>query len=369
MSVQLNLAPSTASSHMPDVLQAYVFDHLKRSDLEALKLVSKGCKHFVEKKHRRLSIFRDPKHLGVTREQKDLQPHERLAFEFIKFQDRPIYQRIGIIIVCTLLSPVILVYHSPKIIKATYRHVICPIGRKIARLAEILFDAIVVPIARFTYDYVLAPIGRGIKKVMRFIGDNILSPLFRAVEAVARAIFITLPTKIYQILSPLGGLTRKALKFVGEHILLPIIEHIVIPILVNLWKGSVWIIDNVATPLASRLWKVIVFTFDNAVIPVAKIVKVIAKGLLVTFPYKIYINIIDPLAQGFLKVATIAYDLILEPLGRLIYHIASAIINYVILPATEVITFSAKVLYNNVLEPVGLAVITIPYIVGKLFNL
>src|SRR5687767_4291412 len=94
-----NVAPANLFRNrvVPDVLEALICDDLDSQSLHAMKLTSKGTKLFVRDKHRRLSVLRDPNHLGVQRAEEKLTPLEKLELQFIKFNDRPVWQRVAIV--------------------------------------------------------------------------------------------------------------------------------------------------------------------------------------------------------------------------------------------------------------------------------
>ena len=68
----------------------------------------------MQRRHRRLSRFRNPKHLGKLTTFADLNAYQRLDLKLMRFYDRPVWQRVLIGTACVPLVPFVLLWHSPK---------------------------------------------------------------------------------------------------------------------------------------------------------------------------------------------------------------------------------------------------------------
>lgn len=91
---------------------------IEKDDLLKMKHVSKKSKYFIMNSHEKVSKFR--RRLGTFKDYRDLEPIQKLKLEFMKFNDRPIYQRIGLGTAAVLVSTKLNLHISRKIIKSDY---------------------------------------------------------------------------------------------------------------------------------------------------------------------------------------------------------------------------------------------------------
>ena len=112
---------------MADVLQAYVLDHLTLSEITQVKRVSKGGKFFVDSQYPRLTILRNPNDVREVLSYDSLPPIQKLRLEFLKLRDRPRWQQIGVFAFTLLLSPLVLLWNTPRLILMVKRKIVFPI--------------------------------------------------------------------------------------------------------------------------------------------------------------------------------------------------------------------------------------------------
>lgn len=411
------------NNFVPDVLEALICDGLDAKSLHALKLSNKQSKRFVENKHRILSILRDPLHLGIQRNDANLTSLEKLQLQFIKFNDRPAWQRIIIVAGLVLISPVILLYHSPKIIKATYENVVTPI-------AQSLFKNILYPVGRLTYNYILTPVAKATKAIAKALlitmpkalYEHVLVPGAKIISTVANFVYQRIMTPIGQgvrtiyryTLEPIGiaikkiitlffdtinflytsvskyfgGGLKRLVIFLCQRVIFPIIrftfQQIVVPIFNVLHAVAKVLCFTIPSKICTSL---IVPIFEKAIIPFVNLMGTILKGVCVTFPLKvlnsivlpiirgvanavsfIYQTVISPIVQCIQFLGRFTYSNVLSPIGNLIKGIASLIINQLIIPAGQAFALGMHLLYQSVLVPTGILIITLPELFKRLIG-
>lgn len=312
---------------------------------------------------------------------------------FMKFQDRPVWQRVGLIGLTLVLSPAIFVYNLPKIGKGGLKRVIKPLIQwtcnKLIKSAEFvarcvknffvaLYNGIIKPfynitvtILKFTYEKILQPTGKAlidtikavdhlIRKICTFINDkaivpttnlakriahwtneNIVQPTVNAIKEVARALFITLPKKTWEhVIKPSGIAIGKVVK--------AIFQEIVIPVARSIGKAIKWCYDKILTPLMN-------------------LAKEVFKAVFITFPSKVFEHIVIPVAEKVWAGVKFTYNWILSPIGRAIKTIAKGIFvtiptkvwNHILYPVLEATWKGIKFTYNYILTPVARFVIKI----------
>lgn len=388
----------------PDVLQAYICDHLDKRSLANLKQITTGAKFFVEKKHRKLSIYRDPKHLGRIRTYEDLSALQKLQLEFIKFYDRPKYQRCLIVVGCVLLSPVILVWHSPKMVKAGFNYIIYPyfilpcfkalfyIGDKI--ITYIIQPAIesIVWLCKSFNTYIIRPVLNGTVCLCKLINSYIIQPAIKAISCFCNAVnvhiiqpgiaqSIKIKDCIYEtILIPIAVAIKwignaiwncttycvncvgAAIGWIGDNIVSPVFHKVVYPyILVPIGKIIKFVLRTIFISIPCFVWKYffypickgIQWIFVRCVFPTCKWIYVILKGICVGFATKVF----SPVLSG-------AYNYILAPMGRCVSNLCNLSVEYVIKPSFNFISICSQAVYEYVLCPVGLLISSI----GNLFT-
>jgi len=377
-------------------------------DRRAFEETSKLNRKFIKEEY--------PKYEKDLAKRKELTPFQKLELEFIKFQDRPVWQRASIVALCLVGSPAILTYHSPKLLRSFYISVIKPCSKAIKNVAETLaiktYNHVLAPLGRFTHDYVLAPLGKAIRKVAIFTYDYAIYPVCKAIYRIAKFTFVTCPVHFYRsVCLPLARGAQRVCTLVNNHVLTPLVQKIksvfqgglvrllralytyvlvpaaraafdgltfvydralvpvakVIRVLAKglfitfpkkVWQHVIapplrWTWNTILVPVGNQAWKVMTFLFQNVVIPMAKILRVVLKGVCITFPYKIYVHLLTPIGRAVQFICRFTYDVILTPIGRAIQSVASAIFNHLIVPLSNAIKFGANVLHGYVIVPVS----------------
>ncbi len=273
--------------NVPPAIDALICEYLldDQKALASLMQTSKGAKQFIKNEL--------PKHSRLTRERylgrmwDDLTPLQKLELEFLKFNDRPVWQRVAIVGLCLICSPLILIYHSPKIAKQLYASIIRPLGQKILESTGKVFNRLVLPAARFTY-------------------QHLLLPLLETIEEIATAIFVAIPKALYkQVLKPIA---------IGSR--------------------------NVA-----------VWSYENIALPIGRVVSTVAKGVFIKFPLKIYTHILVPVGEQIGKGCNFAYSQILSPIGNGIHRFAMLFFKQVLVPLKLAIDLCAYTFHTVILIP------------------
>lgn len=390
-------------NELPVELACRILWHLEGSnsrELPRLKYSDKAFKSLVELEY--------PKHKAK------LDMARRVELFFIKFKDRPLWQKMGLIGLCVLGSPFIVLYHSPKIarkvklvivrptlrlvvsaIRAIYQRVLTPVGHFLRAIPGHTFKHVILPVAHLIRDIacainnrMLCPLGRGILHAARFAYTRILTPTGHAIQATARAFFnhIVLPTVRgirhvvhltgRYVARPLGQLIRAIAR--GIFVQLP--QHVYTYALRPLGNGLMNVIRFVGThvitpivkaifnhlisPLAVNVWRATCWTTSHVVVPILKTVRAIAKGVFVTLPTKIYEHILKPLGKGIRAIAKFTYDNILTPLGNTIAQISKWVLKSILTPIGRLIVAGAKLLNQQILQP---ALVLFKMLMQKIF--
>jgi hypothetical protein len=424
----LLLGPHSAPLH--DDVAAYTFSFLGKEDLRNLACTSRRNQRFIKEKY--------PKYTQDAPKYKELTQLQKLQLEFIKFQDRPVWQRAAIVAVCVLFSPLILAYHSPKLIERFSVTVLAPLGKAVWNAAEAIaakvYKSLLAPFGRglrkvalLTYDYVLTPVGRAIYEVAKFVlvtvpkavyrsvlkpfgrgvvrlseltYDHVLLPLARkarslfrggllpllrscyrrvlvplaeVIKVVAEAVFVTFPSKVWQhvlfpvlkwtferVLAPVGRAIFDTIRFVYRRVMVPLVNVIRV------------VAKGVFVTFPSKVWQHVLFpvvkwTFEKILVPVGKVLKVVLTGLCVTFPYKIYVHLLAPIGRAIATISQWTYDLVLTPVGKAIQSLAILFFQQVLIPTAAAIQFGATVLYENILIPTGMIIFSFSELIQRLF--
>jgi hypothetical protein len=231
---------------MPDVLQALVCDYLDRPALRNLQHCSRGAHFFVQRRHRRLSRFRNPKHLGRLTTFESLDAYQRLDLKLMRFYDRPLWQRILIGIGCVPLVPFVLAWHSPKAIRFVWRKAVVPGGRCIHRriltptsrgltyAATNWVARPTVAATKWTHRTFVRPIVRAVAWTARTAYRTVLVPAAKAVDYTARTAYrsllvpaakgadYTARSTYRKILTPIGHGFTWTVRATYAHVLSPI---------------------------------------------------------------------------------------------------------------------------------------------------
>jgi hypothetical protein len=223
---------------MPDVLQALVCDHLDRTDLRNLQHASRGAHYFVQRRHRRLSRFRNPQHLGKLTTFKDLDSYQRLDLKLMRFYDRPIHHRCAIGVACVPLVPFVLLYHSPKAFVWGYHRVVAPASTWVARrlivpawysLVHATKQYVVRPTvwtARTVYEEALVPIAKGAAWTSRTIYNRALVPIAQGAAWTGRTAYKgaswTACATYRNVLTPIGHGISWVARTIYEGALVPL---------------------------------------------------------------------------------------------------------------------------------------------------
>ncbi len=415
------LGPHSTPLH--DDVAAYAFSYLDKEDRKNLACVNKRNREFITTKY--------PKYDRTAPKYKELTTLQKLELEFIKFQDRPVWERVCIVALCVLLSPAILAYHSPSLLEKFYIAVIDPCARSLAShleaIAITIYDYALTPLGHFTYDYVLVPFAQAVRKIAVVTYDYVLTPLGNAIYEIAKFIFVTFPTHLYEsVLHPLASKTWDILILANEHILTPLAravqslftgglvrllhalytnvleptgrvlweglnllyDHLLVPLAnfvsviaqgvfitfpTKAWNHVIgpamdWTLDWIVVPLATKAWEAMTLLFHHVVVPIAELLGVILEGVCITFPSKIYVHILSPIGGAIGRLLIVTYEVILTPLGQMIQKVALAIFNELLIPMGYGIQFGAEILYTNVLSPVGMLIMSLPSLVGYAFS-
>lgn len=396
---------------IPQDMEALICDQLDPKSLKDLALITNYANVFVNNKYPVLSLVRNP---DPQREAK-LSPLQKLELQFIRFNDRPRWQRIIIVAGLILVSPVICLYHSPKMIKAVYLNVLTPVAQKISSVALWIYTKILKPIGLAADTHLLQPTIKIIKQVAHAVFVTmpnlalkyVLKPLYDTISAVASFVERT-------ILTPLVDGTVKTCQFIHTRVLTPIgesikkIAQLSFNALSSLYKTvskyfggglkrlAIFTFHRIIVPLARFTWNwilcptgrvlyavakffcftvlpkiidyMIVPLFNRVILPFLRIVRVILKGICVTFPLKIYNSIFLPVA---LKIASIVNNLLVQPFRRLmslvgsfvvqkVKEVASLIFQSLIIPAKNMLTLSGYFIYNQILMPTGILIVGLP---------
>ncbi len=372
----LLLGPKSGPLH--DTTAAYTFSFLEKDAIDRLAEVSKRDRKFIKTEY--------PKYDRAAPKYKPLTPLQKLELEFIKFQDRPVWQRIGIVVVCTVFSPVIFAYHSPKLVDKFYVSIIVPCAQSVARNVEAaamkVYTYALAPLGRFTRDYVLVPSARAIRKIATLTYDRVLVPLAKTIQEAAEFIFVTFPNYLYQsvllpsaraireiailtynhVLAPLGRTISDIAQFVFVTFPTHLYQSVLKPVVLGVWNHLIvpvtdWIWNSIAIPVATQIRKLATFLFDQVVVPVAKVIRAILKGICVTLPSKIYAHILAPTGRTIGRALHFTYEKILTPIGQAIQRIASIVFNQFVLVILKgvCVTFPTKI-YAHILAPTGRAI-------------
>ena len=289
-------------NELKDVIQHHIYNHLELEDLLNLREVSK-------------------QHLTTVTSYK---PHYDLKRKIDRaanrFMDRPLWQQVAIVALVVIFSPVILVVKGPHIYRK-YCH------ERLKSALVYIEERALRPSARFINEEILTRVASLAKAVFVTLPskiyahvlkpgyDHILVPGAELVRAVAKAIFVTLPRLTYT------HVLRPSAVFTYRYVLRP---SAVFSYNKVLKPSAVFSYTHVLRPSA-------IFTYQKVLTPGAKLVRIAAKALFVTLPSKIYAHVLRP-----------GYDHILAPVATVAYALAVAVF----------VTMPSKV-YNGVLAPAG----------------
>lgn len=351
----LNLFQGYWPLKCPNEIQAYILDFTEREDIVNFKLVSKDTYYFVLHKHEKLSRRR--RLLKTLKSYHDLEPIQKLKIEFMKFNDRPIHHRIGIGIGCIILSPVIMLYITPGIIKIIYKKIVKPILKFIWKLIKKFFKGVGLTI-EWIYNNILVPIGNAIKKISKWIWNKIVVPIANAIGKSCKWVW-------NNILIPITNAIIKTCKWIWNSILVPIgngIKYVCMWINKNIIRRGIrvgkgmgnWILENIIKR-GIRVCKAICnWIYDYILAPIGRGVKWFYNEAIV--PAFKYIK-----RQIILFYNEFIYPYILVPIGKTIKFIFKAIrfilkvIFYWILWKFIIVNIykAIKWTFNKVLIPVG----------------
>jgi len=284
---------------MPDVLQALVCDHLNPTELRQLQHVSHGAHYFVQRRHRRLSRFRNPQHLGRLHTFEDLDAYQRLDLKLMRFYDRPVWQRCLIGAACVPIVPFVLLWHTPKVVKYAYVHAAKPAARVVTRrvlqpmwrglvyagahwvvnpmieggcwCGRFTRDWIAVPLVQHVwypgchlvarsassiYHHVIVPCAKGVQWTVRTLYNKAALPCARGVAHAASSVKtrgVHIGQWIWGALRPTGG----ALVWLAEAVvkgvdwsLCTLYDRVLVP----LGRGLGWIWQNGIVPCGRGLY-------------------------------------------------------------------------------------------------------------------
>ncbi len=347
--VHMSSIPSFFGSRhqMPDVLQAYVLDHLSQQDLGQVTLVSRQAKDFVRLRHRELSLLRDPGHLGHVKSYQQLTLAQKLELEFIRFNDRPLWHKALIVAGTILFSPLILIYHSPKIWNWVATRFLTPFCNKLIQMTQLLYEKVIRPTGEFILQNILHPMIQTI--------DSVLVRLLEIGESAVRVLYRYGEWFCLKVAIPF-------IQWAHTHIWVPLKEAILIP--------AARIINRllffVFTTLPENLYFHVILPLNEKVItPTVKVGKVVLKGVCVTFPTKIYAHILTPIGQGLKGVGKFVYNEFLTPIGQIIQKVALFVLNRLLLPIWVPLANIGKTIlkgvcitlpiqiYEHILTPLG----------------
>jgi hypothetical protein len=295
---------------MPDVLQALVCDYLTRDDLRSLKHVSRGAHFFVERRHQRLSRFRNPQHLGRITTFADLNAYQRLDLKLMRFYDRPIWQRILIGGACVPLVPFVLLWHSPKAVGFAYHKAIKPASVWIGHRVLVPTWHGITYTATHCIVRPVCAIGRAIAWTGHTIYHRALVP---AATGTAKSISWTACTLYHRALVP----TAKGISWTA----CTLYRTVFTPI----GHGTVWTADQVYRGLcvpighgsvrAAQATKQGVDKTSHWLITHIKP----AGGSVRRMARAMYTNVFVPVGRGMAWIAHQCYDQLLAPIGEAVY--------------------------------------------------
>lgn len=384
------------STPLHDDVAAYAFSFLAKEDRKNLASVNKRNREFIQTKY--------PKYDRTVPKYKELTTLQKLELEFIKFQDRPVWERVCIVALCVVLSPAILIYHSPTLLKKFCITVIDPcariIGTHLEAAAIKIYNKVLAPLGECAYDYALVPFANALRKIAIVTYDYLLTPLGNAIYEVAKFIFVTFPIHLYQwVLDPLARGVYHLFMLTDEYILTPLAR-----VIESVFTGGVVrmlcaLYTHVLEPAGRALGECLNSLYDRLLLPLANVISVVAEGLFVTFPTKVWNHVIDPainltldyviiplatktwealtllfhyvlspVGQAIGRFFSFSYEVILTPMGQLIQKVASAIFNELIVPLAYRIQLGAEILYTAVLAPLGTLIVSLPSIVAYAFS-
>ncbi len=350
---------------LPMELKCEIFSQLSDTDRLRLKCVSRSLKDDIEIEY--------PKHMAK------LTTARRIELGWMKFQDRPLYQKVGLVALCIIFSPVIALYHSKDIMRwiltlytPRMRQLVQRICKtaaelvrtsadwcldKILRISKSLFDNIAVPLARaikctaqFSYDQILTPAATAIKGLF----TRIVIPTCRAilthivVPACRLSInHVIVPLARFAIKNVAVPVCRQLVRIttwtygtIATRIVVPAcrfsIDHIIVPL-------ARFALKNVVIPACRQLVRIIRWTYSTIAVPVARMVHAIAKGLLITLPQKVYQFILTPIGHLISRISTLALTHILKP----VYH-------HVLTPIGRCIHLAGRITHERVLTPLAI---------------
>ena len=335
---------SIANIHgLPVELKCEIFSYLtKKNDLLGLKRVDKTFKNDIEIEY--------PKYKAK------LDAARRIELGWMKFKDRPLWQQVGLVSLCIIFSPVILTYYSPDIIRWASRRFtprLKAMAQAVAKAALNVLKRVGKKLdimARWSYQHVLTPAGHAIQWIARksfetlsWVYRHVLTPLGKGINRVAHLCYDW-------VLTPLG----RALEFFFERIFVPVCRftctHIAAPLARLTWravKATFRGLQKVLTPVAKGLFRTIRWTYQNIGIPAVRIVRAIAKGLLITLPKKVYQYVLTPIGHALHRISRFVYNYVLTPLGKVLEFLY----RQALVPIGHCLQLAGRVLYHHVLTP------------------
>jgi hypothetical protein len=376
---------------IPDPVQSYIFDYLEKHELSSIKHTSRGGKYFIEHQQPHLSL--SYRKLGTLKTYQNLSPLQKLQLEFYKFNDRPIQQRILIVIVCFFLFPVILLWNSPKIIKFLTKAIILPY------FMEPLVKYIVIPLYRFSHDYIYVPVfvtlPEIIVEIAQLINRNFILPVFHQIRRAVNFIFnkiirpvclfsyhygVTVPSQNYlKLRQKYGGTLKQRARQLWNHTILPLLRvlwitfarpigiirnklryflFISVPSFLNkyLVKPGLYLLGKVWKYVLRPIVSVIYVAWKQMIRPALRWLYVVLYGICVVFTGKIiqqfivtpalylYSSIITPITSAVANIFTLVYLHAIMPISLACLALFYQITNF--------LSLAAQIILESIMIPI-----------------
>jgi hypothetical protein len=329
---------------LSSVVHEKLLTYLPREDLRQLNQVNKQMRNLILQDPTKRMLRYNREHLEALQERGKLTYEQQLKLQFLKFQDRVLWQRVTIVVGCLLFSPLIALYHSPAIAKYSYQRFLAPEIEKVALGVQCVYDEVIVPVAETLYEHAFIPTVNLIEKTVRLFFTTIKTSAVYLLKKVS----LFFNGHLFHLLKET---IQKCASFIFEHFVIPLLKQLgdilfelikfsVIHILIPTFR-TIDTVMNTLVNLQLRIARVVL----PVVIPLFNIMKTIAEGLFVTFPLKVYRHIAAPLFSF---------------LGSVLSTISEIFLIYLLIPVRDMALLGAKLLTEQVLLPAGRVILLLP---------
>lgn len=329
-------------------VQGEIFQYL---DLEALKNLRSTCKSFKE------NI--DSKSISLKLQFKPRNTSEKIESFFLQWENRPLWQKGGLIITSIFTAPFVGIYHSPKLISKGWR-LLKPKSGKVLR--HLLITAANLELkarknsrktSRFIQAKVIKPIYEKCSIVKVFTHDKMWMPVVNFTKKIAKAVFINLPKKINQgIIKPVCFKAVDISKTIYKECILPSAKFTYTKVLTPVGQGiqkaarAAFITlpkksyEYILKPTGNRIKKLAILTNTHILTPLANKVVYISKQFFIEFPKFVFKTVIKPRKEKIQVWVRWSFDTVIFPLMKLAY-------NDVLTPLAKAVKFLVKGIFTT----------------------